>query len=589
MSPQGVIEHSNTGEPSLVQMKAASRPRRMLPLALLVVGLLGLLPTMGLNQFGTVGVPETTARTAPQLPFTDVNPYGANTFLSKEVEDWKREKTVQMMSEAGLGWIKQQFPWSEIEPKPGRFWDDKYNQDSWAKYDRIVALAEKYKLRIIARLDNTPEWAGGRPNSGVNYPPTDPNTFANFVSTFVTHYRGRIQFIQIWNEPNLKGEWGNQVDAAAYADLLKRAYASAKAADPNIVVLSAPLAQTLEQGDRGLDELTYLQQLYDAGIAGSYDILFANGYGFSQPPDALPSPQILNFRRVELVRQVMDRNGESGKPIWLNEYGWNAAPADFPPSKLYWGRVTEEQQARYTVEGIRYAREHWPWMGVMNVWFFRQVGDIPPDDAQYYFRMVDTEFTPRPVYREVQRATIAQRLALPGYYGALDPALDAKGQWTVLRDQPGAVALRSDHPNDQLTVRFRGNQLDLNAERGPQGGRLGVQIDGTTNGLGQLARDPQGRPYLDLRASQASSSTIPVARGLDPLGQQREHTAVFTVLPGPAGQSAGTITISGVRVGYERSTRPLIAVAVVATLLLLFVLFLLGRVTRRVRRGRAHG
>ncbi|RPI52970.1 MAG: hypothetical protein EHM56_07765, partial [Chloroflexi bacterium] len=33
---------------------------------------------------------------ARTLPNTDVNPYGANFFLSREVEEWKRQRTVQM-------------------------------------------------------------------------------------------------------------------------------------------------------------------------------------------------------------------------------------------------------------------------------------------------------------------------------------------------------------------------------------------------------------------------------------------------------------------------------------------------------------
>ncbi len=48
---------------------------------------------------------------------TDVNPYGANFFLAREVEPWKRERTVEMAQEASLGWAKQQFAWAEIEPQ----------------------------------------------------------------------------------------------------------------------------------------------------------------------------------------------------------------------------------------------------------------------------------------------------------------------------------------------------------------------------------------------------------------------------------------------------------------------------------------
>ncbi|HSJ56242.1 MAG TPA: hypothetical protein VLC95_03625, partial [Anaerolineae bacterium] len=71
------------------------------------------------------------------IPHTDVNPYGANFFLDREVEGWKQEKTLEMSRAAWIGWVNQQFSWEEIEPqRKGAF--------EWAKHDRIVDLAERY-------------------------------------------------------------------------------------------------------------------------------------------------------------------------------------------------------------------------------------------------------------------------------------------------------------------------------------------------------------------------------------------------------------------------------------------------------------
>lgn len=570
--------------------KVAARPQRAILLALTTLLAAVVLQGLNITALSPLAPPEArTGARAAAYPYTNVNPYGANTFLSKEVEDWKREKTVQMMAEGGLGWIKQQFPWSEIEPRPGRYWDEKYNQDSWEKYDRIVALAEKHGLRVIARLDDTPAWARP-PGTDGHTPPTDFDAYANFVATFVQHYRGRVQYLQIWNEPNLKGEWGGTIDPPGYADLLRRTYDRAKAVDPNIVILSAPLAQTVETGDRGLNELVYLQQLYDAGFARSYDILFANGYGLDQPPEAPPDPQVLNFRRVELVRAVMERNGDAAKPIWLNEYGWNAAPADWPANRLTWRRVSEEQQARYTVDGIRYAREHWPWIGVINIWYFRQVGDIRPEEPDYYFRMVDTEFAPRLIYKELQRATADLRLAVPGRYGVLEPAVLSRGRWSIAGNAPAEqLTLRSSHPGDALTVRFRGNTLAVVAERGPQGGRLGVTVDGLTSGLERLPRDERGRRYLDLTASVTETVTLPVTSNLDPLGATREHTAVLTVLGGADSQPLGEVALQAIEVQQVRSTLPATIVVIIGGGLLLGVIALGSRVTSFVRRRRTDG
>jgi len=107
------------------------------------------------------------------MTFAQVNPYGVNTFLADDVEPWKREKTMEMIAAAGIGWIKQGFLWSEIEPARGSHWDQKWQQDAWKKYDEIVALAERYGVRIIARLDHTPE-SGPSPRHDAEYSALGP-------------------------------------------------------------------------------------------------------------------------------------------------------------------------------------------------------------------------------------------------------------------------------------------------------------------------------------------------------------------------------------------------------------------------------
>ena len=562
------------------------RPRRLFRPYVVSLCIVVVLQIVNFSYFGPLGQQSAPPRAAARVstfPYTDVNPYGANTFLSKEVEDWKREKTVQMMADAGLGWMKQQFPWSEIEPKPGRFWDDKYNQNSWDKYDRIVDLAEKNGIRVIARLDNTPDLARG-PDTTPQTPPENFERFADFVVTFIEHYKGRVQYLQIWNEPNLKAEWGGKLDANAYATMLRIVYARAKAADPNVVILSAPLAQTLETGDRGLNDLEFLQQLYDAKFGQSFDIMMANGYGFNQAPDAAPDPNILNLRRVELLRQVMERNGDSAKPIWLNEYAWNAAPGDLPPEEVPWQRVTEEQQASYTVEGIRYMRENWPWLGVVNIWYFRQVGDVPPTKGEFYFRMVDPEWSVRRVYTEIVRATEAQRLATPGRYSSLSPTLETKGRWATNSQTAAAVpTITSTRAGDTLEIRFQGNQLQIDGERGPQGGRLGVLVDGTGDTLHALPEDEKGWRYLDFRSETNGPSTMTVVTGLDPFGAANEHHVLLKTLPAADG-SAGTVTIRSIEVGYAQSSTIFLIVSAITALAALGVI---AAIVRSVLRARA--
>ncbi len=331
-------------------------------------------------------------RTNP--PAATGNALCANFFLQQEVEAWKKEKTLQMAEAAGIGWAKQQFAWEEAEPRKGQF--------DWTKFDDMVSRFENHHMQVIARLDRPPNWTkkDARFKQG---PPDNLNDFGDFVFAFVTRYGARVRDIQIWNEPNLWDEWGGRPpDAARYLELLKVAYARAKQANPSVRVLSAPLAPTLEESPFAISDLTYLEQLYRLGAQDYFDILSANAFGQELPPDDPPQAGVLNFARVALLRRLMEKYGDARKPVWINEYGWNASPDYFAKSALTWQRVPEATQAAYTVRGIEKARAEWPWAGPLCIWYFRQVGNIAPERPDYYFRMVDPDFTPRLVYDAVK-------------------------------------------------------------------------------------------------------------------------------------------------------------------------------------------
>ena len=354
--------------------------------------------------------PQSTAAahlTRQTFPNTPDNPYGANVFLHKEVEPWKIEQTLRMAAQANIAWIKQEFSWQEIEFGKGYFYDDKWQKSAWEKFDRIVELAERYNLNVVARVSHPPGWA--KAEAGGAAPLKDNKDLADFINALLDHYKGRIRHVQVWNEPNLSAEWvpGKPVDPRGYADLLKVVYPAVKAAHPEAVILSAPMAMTLEgTAARGnMNEIDYWNGLYEAGVKGYFDVVSANGYGLDMPPEAPPDAKVLNFRRVELLRQIMERYGDGDKQIWFNEYGWNASPESLPPAERnYWRHVTPQQQAEWTVGGIEYARKNWPWAGVFFIWYLRQVGDIPPEKAEFYFGMVYPDFSAQPVYSSVRDA-----------------------------------------------------------------------------------------------------------------------------------------------------------------------------------------
>jgi polysaccharide biosynthesis protein PslG len=436
------------------------------------------------NMLTRSPIAETATRPAVAAevnsPHSMVHPYSVNTFLSQEVEPWKREKTVEMIALAGIGWIKEGFQWSEIEPAQGSYWDPKYQQDSWKKYDEIVDLAERYGIRVIARLDHTPDWAR---EEGTDHhtPPSDVEDFGRFVETFVERYSGRVQYIQIWNEPNLSREWGGDIDPEGYFELLREAYTRAKSADPNVIVLSAPMAMTNERSERAMPEFEYWEALYELGAGEYFDVITATGYGIDQPPERAPEDDTINLRRIERLREIMERYGDSDKALWLTEYGWNASPETIPVERLDWGSVSDEEQAEWTSRGITWMSENWEWFGLSSIWYFRQVGLIPPDAPEYYFAMVDLEFTPRQVYLAIKNDALEQRVALPGKYGPLEAPFQQRGMWSRFDDaaSPFGQSMSASEPDASLTIEFFGTGVWIEtSDLVDSSGRLYLELNG---------------------------------------------------------------------------------------------------------------
>lgn len=351
----------------------------------------------------------------------DVNSFGINVFLEQEADPAKRELAVKMAAEAGYHWLRQEFPWEDIEIHgKGDFEDRRHEpyRSAWDKYDQIVDLAEKYGMQLIVRISNPPGWTraagAGENNVDTFAPPDNVQDFADFVNAVVSRYRGRVQYYQLWNEPNIYPEWGTRaISPEDYVTLLKAGAEAARAADPDAKIIMGALASTINlQPDdpapgNSLNDMLYLQRMYDAGAAPYFDIVAMQGYGlYSGPTDDRMHPRVINISRHKFIRDLMVKNGDATKPIWIAEMNWNAAPEGVEPR---YGRVTLEQQAEYLPLAYARVRNDWPWVGVAATWYLKRATDTWETNGQpeAYFRLLAPDFTPQPVYESMKQYTQA--------------------------------------------------------------------------------------------------------------------------------------------------------------------------------------
>jgi hypothetical protein len=320
---------------------------------------------------------------------------GIHTRLTDEVEAWKIQRSLTLVREMGAPWVVEYFPWAYIEPVRGKF--------SWDHSDLVIQHALSQGLNVIARLGMVPAWA--RPdadNATTTFTYLEQENyadFASFVRMFLARYGDNIDHIIIWNEPNLSFEWGyRQVDPVGYTQLLQTVYGAAHEVDNDLQVLAGALAPTLEpEGSQvGLNDLIFLQQMYTAGAALYFDALAAHAYGLVFPPSFPPDAETINFRRVELLRDIMLQNGDAEKPIYITEAGWNDHP------RWNWA-VSPAERLQYTLDAYTWAQDNWDWCPVVAIWMLRTPMMLHNYQDNYAF--LTSEFQQKPIYMAVKHYT----------------------------------------------------------------------------------------------------------------------------------------------------------------------------------------
>ncbi len=432
---------------------------------------------------------------APEAPvkYANLNPFGVNVFLNEEVEPAKREQTVRLAQEAGFHWLRQEFPWQDIEIHGKGDFEDRRNPpavSAWNKYDQIVDLAGQYDMELIVRVSTPPTWTRGRGDEvGTFAPPDNYDDFGDFVYTLVDRYKGRIRFYQLWNEPNIYPEWGiYPISPEDYTRLLR---IGANARAPRGRSGRRHHCRRARQHHRAgarrcaAGQCTERPDLPAAHVRrGRGALLRHHGHAGVRAmvgPHGSPAAPACDELRPAAVRALMVANGDANKPIWISEMGWNTVPADLPDQRF--GRVTPEQQARYTPLAYERAQAEWPWAGVVNTWYFKRATDewLQAGRPEAYFRLADPDFTLQPVYHGLQTYMTSAEPALgAGMHEPHGWAIAEAGSWRTVDDAADCTygSVRTAGEGSLLRFTFAGTTLHVVTGCGSGGVRRRHHGDG---------------------------------------------------------------------------------------------------------------
>ena len=485
--------------------------KRPLLLALLLILLLLALPANWL-----------LARSAAPLPWPgDVAPLhrqaGANLDLAElaALDDAALAARGQHLWEDGARVLRIRVPWAMIQPEADA-WD-------WNALDRVLRAWEDWSgsPRLILVLDGSPAWARAPEDADNPYaPPQDVRDFGRFARELAGHVNLRMPepspddwqvAYQVWHEPNIGPHWGARyADPQGYFELLREASNSIRSMASDARIMLAALAPTTTDDGFNIPDPVYLDRLLGLGAGDYFDFAAGQAYGFDQPPEAPPAADQLNFRRVELLHDVLVRHGLGDRPLFITAWGWWTPQAPgLDPDASPWRSIPVKDLHEHQGRGWVWMQWHWPWAAAPT-WV--QYVPVPDDDP---IRL-----------GWVQRDALGERTPAGEAVGTLahTDMIPGKGAYTA-RQAAHAVMLPNDDwrygpeaadpkgPGATFQLPFRGSALALQVQRGPYKGYLNVWIDDQP--APDLPIDPAtGNTYIFLYDPANRVATVPVARAL---------------------------------------------------------------------------
>lgn len=217
----------------------------------------------------------------------------------------------------GAKWLRF---WDNGSPLLWTYLEPKKDEWQWKAADAFIDRTLAVGMKPVVVLAATPEWASSD-TSYTNYlgrgsysPPINLEDWTRYCRQVAQRYRGKIDYFEIWNEPNFNGLADKGYffygTAEAYFSLLKAAYEAIKEVNPDAKVLAPSGTGNFQP---------FLERILALGGAKYFDILSLHTYTTPLSPDSGYE------KRIKSAKKTMDAAGTK-KPIWNTEVGYYDAP-----------------------------------------------------------------------------------------------------------------------------------------------------------------------------------------------------------------------------------------------------------------------
>lgn len=261
----------------------------------------------------------------------------------------------------GVAWVRTDFWWQLLQPnKTGGY--------NWSVVENVVAMAEKYGIKIIAELNGRPNWV----ESGITTAASQ-KAYGDFAKAAAAHFGDRIDYWEIYNEPNM-----GKISAENYTKMLQLAYTAIKSVNADDVVISGGLAPapatTTGATSTIWGAVEYLKGMYAAGAAGYMDAVGFHPYTYPLKPTDAAAWNGWNIM-MKGVHSTMVANGDDDLQIWITEFG---APTSGGAAAL-----SQADQALILNQATALAADV-PWIGPILWYSFQDRGTSTTSTEEWF-------------------------------------------------------------------------------------------------------------------------------------------------------------------------------------------------------------
>jgi O-antigen/teichoic acid export membrane protein len=221
--------------------------------------------------------------------------------------------------------------------------------------DRTIGAARAAGLQVRLQITGMPRWALDEPTDPAQPPRSEEElaTWTSLITTLMQHVGGKVDYLEVWNEPNVEKGWPTGPDPAEFARLLAATYSAVHEVSPVTQVVSGGLAS---------NDVGYLQKVYKAfkglGLKTTpFDMLGAHPFSGDHAPDSVDPAKRYdrdpfglydeNFTGFMGLHQVLVDHGDEAKPVYITQFGYSTREAD--------GRraVPDALRAQYLTQALK--------------------------------------------------------------------------------------------------------------------------------------------------------------------------------------------------------------------------------------------